>query len=68
VQILSQSGAVLAEETYQGNNFNNLADATVQCANTHGSFNDGYFNVDLSADYNLESDGDVTVRITNTLD
>ena len=59
---------VLAEETFQGNNFANLADSTVSCSDSVGGWADGYYNVELSAEYSLERDGDVTVRITNTLD
>jgi hypothetical protein len=67
VQILDQAGNVMATEDYQGNNFNQNADETVQCENTVGGWADGFFRVELSSEYNTDQ-GDVTVRITNTLD
>ena len=45
-----------------------MADSTVSCSDSVGGWADGYYNVELSADYSQDRDGDVTVRITNTLD
>jgi hypothetical protein len=45
-----------------------MADATLSCSDSNGGWADGYYNVDLSGDYSPTTDGDVTVRITNTLD
>jgi hypothetical protein len=61
------AGNVMAEQSWQGNNFANMADETVQCAGSVGGWQDGYFKVAMSADY-TPSMGDVTVRVTTTLD
>jgi hypothetical protein len=61
-------GRVLAEQSYQGNNFAKLADWTGHCEESVGGWEDGFFNVNLEADYNPATNGDVTVRVTNTLD
>jgi hypothetical protein len=65
--MLDEANNVMAEQTWQGNNFANLADQTVQCPGSVGGWQDGYFEVSLSSDYNHDM-GDVTVRVTTTLD
>jgi len=52
----------------QGNNFANLADETLSCEDSVEGWQDGYFTVTLSSAYNKQQNGDVTVRVTNTLD
>jgi hypothetical protein len=59
------AGTVMASETFTGNNFSGLADNTVQCEGSD-AWDDGYFEVMLTAPYD-ETTGDVTIRITNTL-
>jgi hypothetical protein len=63
----NEQGTVMATKTFQGNNFASLGDWTGQCEGSVGGWNDGFFNVELSAPY-TRNDGAVTVRITNTLD
>jgi hypothetical protein len=60
-------GTVLDSKTVQGNNFANLADQTVSCEGSVGGWQDGFFDITLTAPYDI-SMGDVTVRLTNTLD
>jgi hypothetical protein len=67
VEMTDRHGNVLDTATYQGNNFAKLADETVKCPNTVGGWDDGFFNVALSSSYNPHM-GDITVRLTNTLD
>ena len=62
------NGQVMDSTTVQGNNFANLADETLQCEGTVGGWQDGYFNVALSSSYNRDQQGDITIRVTNTLD
>jgi hypothetical protein len=40
---------------------------TLQCSDSVGGWQDGFFNVELSAPYSCEQ-GPITVRVTNTLD
>jgi hypothetical protein len=67
VEMKDQHGNVMDTTTRQGNNFARLADETLQCPNTVGGWDDGYFNVALTAPYDSTM-GDVTIRLTNTLD
>jgi hypothetical protein len=39
----------------------------MNCGNTAGWI-DGYFPVSIQADYNRETNGDVTITVSNTLD
>jgi hypothetical protein len=55
-------------KTVQGNNFANLADETLQCEGSVEGWQDGYFNIALSSSYDREQQGDVTIRVSNTLD
>ena len=55
----------MAQKTWTGNNFQKKATVTTNCAGTRG-WADGFFSVELEAPY-TESDGKVTVEITNTL-
>jgi hypothetical protein len=63
-----QHGNVMATTQHQGNNFANLADETVQCEGSVGGWADGYFHVTLDSAYNRETNGDVTITVSNTLD
>jgi hypothetical protein len=65
VEMTNAAGAVMASETFTGNNFAGLADSTVACEGSAG-WDDGYFEVTLTSDYG-PSTGDVTIKITNTL-
>jgi hypothetical protein len=67
VEMRDAHGNVMDSKTYQGNNFANMADETVQCEGSVGGWQDGYFNVQLNSAYDA-SKGDVTIRITNSLD
>jgi hypothetical protein len=67
VEMTAANGETLDTVTYQGNNFARLGDQTLQCENSQGHWEDGFFNVDLASDYD-HSMGDVTIRVTNTLD
>jgi hypothetical protein len=66
VQMLNADGGVMAERTQVGNNFQSLGDETMKCSGQTGGWDDGYFNVELTAPW-TSTDGTVTVRITNTL-
>jgi hypothetical protein len=63
----NQQGTEMASTTFQGNNFAKLAHQTLQCGNTAGHWEDGYFNINLNGVYDY-SMGDVTIRVTSTLD
>jgi hypothetical protein len=67
VQMTDGNGNVMDSVTVQGNNFARLGDQTVQCDGSVGGWDDGFFVVSLTAPYD-QSKGDVTVRLTNTLD
>jgi len=60
-------GTVLGTVTKQGNNFASLGDETLSCEESVGGWQDGYFNIRLESAYDV-SQGDIEVRITNTLD
>jgi hypothetical protein len=64
--MLNADGGVMAERTQVGNNFQSLGDETMKCSGQTGGWDDGYFNVELTAPW-TSTDGTVTVRITNTL-
>jgi hypothetical protein len=55
-------------KSYQGNNFASLGDWTGQCPGSVDGWQDGYFNVALTSNYDRDTQGDVTIRVTNTLD
>jgi hypothetical protein len=63
----NQHGVEMAKESFQGNNFARLAHETMQCSETQGHWEDGFFNINLVAPYDANM-GDVTVRVTSTLD
>jgi hypothetical protein len=67
VTMTDAAGNVMAQQSWQGNNFANMADETVSCPNSVGGWQDGYFQVSLSADYTRDM-GDVTVKVTTTID
>jgi hypothetical protein len=62
-----QNGNVLDTVTIQGNNFASLGDQTMNCGGSQGHWTDGVFEVSLRSNYDT-SMGDVTIRVTNTLD
>jgi len=66
--MIDQSGTVLDSITKQGNNFANQADETLSCPGSVDGWQDGYFDVSLSAAYNKQQNGAITIRVTNTLD
>jgi hypothetical protein len=65
--MIDAAGNELGSKTFQGNNFANMADETVQCEGSVGGWQDGYYNIRLEIDYNQDM-GDVTAKIVNTLD
>jgi hypothetical protein len=67
VEMKDQNGNVLDSITTQGNNFASLGDLTLNCGNSAGHWTDGVFEISLRSDYDA-SMGDVTIRVTNTLD
>jgi hypothetical protein len=58
---------VLASKEFIGNNFEQRAHMTLDCEDSVGGWQDGYFMVRLESEYDFDM-GDVTVKITNTLD
>jgi hypothetical protein len=67
VEMKDASGNVLDSVTKQGNNFASMGDETLRCEDSVGGWDDGYYNIDLSAPY-TRSMGKLEVRVTNTLD
>jgi hypothetical protein len=67
VEMTDEDGNVLNTITRQGNNFANMADATIQCEGTVGGWQDGVYDIRLESVYD-PSMGDITVTLTNTLD
>ena len=63
----NQHGTEMASTTFTGNNFARLAHETLRCENSVGGWDDGYFNINLVGTYD-HSMGDVTIRVTSTLD
>jgi hypothetical protein len=62
-----EDGSEIATKTFTGNNFSNLADQTVQCEGSVQGWHDGFFEITVAANYNINM-GDIRVSITNTLD
>jgi hypothetical protein len=60
-------GNIIDFKSFQGNNFNNQADQTVSCEGSVGGWQDGYYNVELTSDYQ-RSQGVIKVIVSNTLD
>jgi hypothetical protein len=67
VDIRDQEGNSLGSETWTGNNFASNGDWTGQCSDSVGGWQDGYFNIDVSATLD-QTVTEVTVWVTNTLD
>jgi hypothetical protein len=67
ITMTAADGSEIATKSWQGNNFANLADQTVQCEGSVQGWHDGFFEITVAANYNINM-GDVTVKITNTLD
>ena len=65
VEMTNAQGQVMATVTKQGNNFQNLADQSLTCEDGVTGWQDGFYNIELSAPYSQDM-GAVTVRITNT--
>jgi hypothetical protein len=61
------AGEVMDSVTKTGNNFSKNGDRTLSCESSVGGWEDGYFEIELSAPYD-ENTGDVEVRISSTLD
>jgi hypothetical protein len=51
VEMKDQYGNVLSTVTKQGNNFNSNGDETLSCEGSVGGWQDGYFNIRLTAAY-----------------
>jgi hypothetical protein len=67
IQMSNAQGEIIATRTQTGNNFASLADHTLTCSDGVTGWQDGFFNIQLSAPYSHDQ-GAITVRITNTLD
>jgi hypothetical protein len=67
VEMKNSHGTVMDSVQVRGNNFEGVADVTLSCDGSVGGWQDGYFDVMLTSDYNQDM-GDVTVRVTTTLD
>jgi hypothetical protein len=58
VEMTDAEGNVMDTVTHTGNNFAKMADRTLSCENSVGGWEDGYFEIELTAPYDV-SMGDV---------